>query len=737
MNATANHMNSHASMSDAAIAYAKQGFYVLPLWWPTKGECACPDGRDCGRNTAKHPTTRNGLKDATTDERVIRSWWKRWPQANIGIALEPSGLIALDVDTPEAYATLAEIERRHGELATARQRSGSGNLHVLARRPPFDIRGSYNGITLRGRNYIVAAPSVHASGGIYEWIDAPWDVEPIELPAPVADLFRRRSTTAAETKTTQVDNETQMKRAKGWLAKAEPAIEGQHGQSALFKVCCRLVHGFKLTDSDALSAIVDSYNPRCIPPWSDDEIGEIERKIKEARSKCDSPGNFVVEDRPAPNRSDREPDREAEDDPIPDEARADTVDPDESAAFVTNDKGAILTTQSNVRLALRKLGVSVSVDEFARQEMISGLPSFGPRLDDNALRELRLVIDERFTFRIAKETFDDFITRHAWRNRYHPVRSYLDGLAWDGKDRIDQWLVDAGAPDTPYVRAVSRLVLIAAVRRVRSPGAKYDEMLILESKQGTNKSTALKTLVPEESWFSDDLPLDGDTKKLIEQTGGKWIVEAGELKGMSRSDVTTLKATLSRTVDEARLAYGRKPTIAARQFVIIGTTNETGDYLRDGTGNRRFWPVAVQRFDLHKLRADRDQLWAEAAARERDGASIRLDPSLYKAAADEQANREADDPIEAVLARHLAERTGRIYTEAVLELLGIEPGKATTDQNTRVGAAMRRLGWERTRRRHNGGRVYAYQRGDSEDEISVDVDISGGKRRVHVTGGRS
>ena len=147
-------------------------------------------------------------------------------------------------------------------------------------------------------------------------------------------------------------------------------------------------------------------------------------------------------------------------------------------------------------------------------------------------------------------------------------------------------------------------------------------------------------MCPDEAWFSDDLPLGVDSKQTIERTAGKWLIEASELQGYGKREAELLKGWLSRAVDgPCRLAYARLPVEAPRQFVVIGTTNKLTGYLKDSTGNRRFWPVRVDRFDVAALRRDRDQLWAEAAVRERAGESIRLDPSLYKAAGLEQEAR--------------------------------------------------------------------------------------------------
>jgi predicted P-loop ATPase len=201
------------------------------------------------------------------------------------------------------------------------------------------------------------------------------------------------------------------------------------------------------------------------------------------------------------------------------------------------------------------------------------------------------------------------------------VCDYLAALIWDQQPRIDRWLVDyAGAEDTPYVRAVGRAVLVAAVRRARMPGTTFDGMLILEGPQGIGKTAALRILAVETSWFGDDLPTN-DARQLLEATAGKWIVEAAELRTLGLEDVAALKACLSRTTDEARLAYDTKMTSVPRQFVVVGTTSAT-DYLRDSTGARRLWPVRVARFALERLRVDRDQLWAEAAVTERLGESL-------------------------------------------------------------------------------------------------------------------
>jgi predicted P-loop ATPase len=389
-------------------------------------------------------------------------------------------------------------------------------------------------------------------------------------------------------------------------------------------------------------------------------------------------------------------------------------------------------------VALRRLGVLVRHDIFQDRLIIDGLAGCGPLLDDRAMERLWLTIDERFRFRPGKDFFWTVVGDEARQHAYHPVCAYLASLKWDGVPRIDKWLTTyGGAESTPYTDAVGALALVAAVRRVRQPGCKFDEMVVLESAQGTDKSTALRTLAVRDEWFSDDLPLgNADGKRVIEALAGRWIVEAAELNGMRKGDVDHLKASLSRTHDRARMSYDRLVTEAPRQCVIMGTTN-SAEYLRDSTGNRRFWPVSIKRFDIDALRRDRDQLWAEAAAREAQGASIRLDPSLWAAAADEQAERRIADPWEEMIVEHLLGREGKLKVEDAWKLVGVPEGQRTQEHNRRLGEAMRKAGWDRTRRRARGDRSYVYCKGRSESWIRVERNQHGGVSACYESGSRA
>jgi hypothetical protein len=382
-----------------------------------------------------------------------------------------------------------------------------------------------------------------------------------------------------------------------------------------------------------------------------------------------------------------------------------------SSDFIEDSKGKIIPNhQENVKAGLSQIGCILSFDNFSQKPMVKYTPTDyeGP-LNDSIVNKAWLEIDSRFHFRPSRDFFNAVVDNLADTNRYHPVLDYLNTLTWDGEPRIDTWLIQAGnAGDTEYSRAVSRIMLLAAVKRITTPGCKYDEMVVLESaQQGLFKSSALRALCPNDKWFSDDLPLNVDSKQVVEKTLGKWIIEASDLSGMSSSQVEHLKGMLSRQIDgPVRLAYTRIPIEQPRQFIIVGTTNSYS-YLTDSTGNRRFWPIRINgRFNVDWILENRDQLWAEAYHRIKEGASIRLDPSLYEIAAFQQERRRSEDPWETKLDSVFErDKQWRLTPDQVWAPLGVSIDRQDTRQNARVLKIMETLGFRRLSVRTEDGKV--------------------------------
>lgn len=393
------------------------------------------------------------------------------------------------------------------------------------------------------------------------------------------------------------------------------------------------------------------------------------------------------------------------------------------------DGNQIRQSARNVRTMLLRMGVEFSYDAFSSQNFIVGPgEEEHRRVTDIEITKLFYKLGEKYTFqKLKSDWFRGFIEMEAYESRFHPVREYINGLSWDGVPRVDNWLCAyGGVEDSDYSRAVGALVLIAAVRRIKKPGCKFDEMLVLQGAQGVEKSTALRVLAVRDEWFSDSVPLDRDENKLIEALQGRWIIEDSELSGfMGGARAERVKAALTRASDRARLAYAHIGTELPRQCVIIGSTN-SDQFLSDPTGNRRVWPVKVRAFDIDKLRADRDQLWAEAAVREAKGESIRLRRELWGVAAIEQEGRIVDDPWSMIIERELGvfnEEGGKILGHELWAMLNIPEGLREQKHQRRLGDAMRKLGWDRKKARIDKKLAWCYVKGPTlsirEERITI------------------
>jgi putative DNA primase/helicase len=279
--------------------------------------------------------------------------------------------------------------------------------------------------------------------------------------------------------------------------------------------------------------------------------------------------------------------------------------------------------------------------------------------------------------------------------RFHPVRDWLATLAWDGVPRVDTWLVHAfGAVETSYTAAVGSKILIAALRRVRRPGCKFDHMMILEGPQGIGKSKAISALFSE-IWTTDSLLAELNSRDGALGLLGIWLIEFAEIEQIIRTEVEVIKGFLSRSVDRYRSPYGRGFLKHPRQCVFIGTTNDD-DYLRDSTGNRRFWPIRCQFADVEWVMANRDQLWAEAAAREAAGEDHWLsDPETNTTATKVQAARVQEDVWADRVLNMLGLRTAITIPEVLSDILAIPVERQGKREQMRVAAILRTAGWKR------------------------------------------
>lgn len=257
----------------------------------------------------------------------------------------------------------------------------------------------------------------------------------------------------------------------------------------------------------------------------------------------------------------------------------------------------------------------------------------------------------------SARNYDIAVSKVTDDRSYHPIKEFLASLPeWDEIPRVDTLLVDfLGAVDNAYVRAVTRKTLVAAIARVMTPGCKFDTMLVLSGPQGKGKSTLIAKLCGD--WFNDSLLLsDTKDKTAAEKLQGYWILEIGELAGLKKTDIETLRGFLSRQNDIYRAAFGRRATPHPRQCVFIGTTN-ADTYLRDITGNRRFWPVKVLggtgRGSWELTREEVELIWAEALHYYKQGETLHLPKELEPIAVQEQKEAMEQDEREGTIRDYL------------------------------------------------------------------------------------
>lgn len=344
---------------------------------------------------------------------------------------------------------------------------------------------------------------------------------------------------------------------------------------------------------------------------------------------------------------------ELPDDPAPDEWKR---------KLKITEKGTIAATIENVvtilrhdpavagALALNEMDHNIVARKSLPWRKVTGASQWVDA-DDAALRFYL----ERTYGVASKDKIFDAVNVVAGENKFHPVREYLEGCSWDGVPRVETLLIDyLGAEDNAYTRAVTRKALAAAVARIYRPGCKFDYMLTIRGRQGLGKSAIIAKLGGE--WFSDTFStMQG--KEAYEQVMGVWLMEVGELAGMRKAEAETIKLYISKQTDRFRPAYGRRLQEFPRQCIFIGTTNET-QFLRDTTGNRRFWvvdtPNTPARDMWEELTPETVRLiWAEAVELYRKGEELYLSRDLEKVAREVQEAYEEENPKAGIVADYL------------------------------------------------------------------------------------
>lgn len=744
-------------MLDAALAYGRMGWRVFPLHTIVDGACSC-DKANC-TSPGKHPRTKAGFKDASDDATDIERWWRRWPNSNIGIATG-SGLVVIDVDgfagAQELKALVEANERLPPTLAAE---TGRG-LHLVFKSTPDgpEVRSSARGnVHVRGEGgYIVAAPSRHINGKNYRWANvlavsvlpdwlrqwtqgyeiskkatSSFDLGP--LPAHLQHKNQPDITSHVENSLKQAWSAVEQARLisalgsvpanshDSWvqIGMALQSLEWQRADGS--DIGFEIWVGWSETCPDKFSLSVCEDRWRSFGRRSGVTVASIYHMAQQHGWSGGAP-NPLAQSSSAPIA----PNVQA---PFPGMNGVHSGPMALPAAFGglkpivfpdRTEEGHPKATYTNAIVAVEALGIACEHDLFHNRMLVAGEPLAqwnNIELTDNIVMVIRSLIRHRYGFDPNKQNTSDACQFLCLKNQFDPVLDYLDELQWDGTPRLNTWLTRyLGAADTEFNRAVSRLSLIAAVRRARHPGTKFDQIVVLEGpEEGKGKSSAVRILAGPEN-FSDQKILGVDDRMQQELLEGVWLYEISELSGMNKAEVEHVKAFASRDEDRARPAYGRFRVNIKRRTIFFASTNRT-DYLISDTGNRRFWPVATGHIDLVGLQCDRDQLWAEAALREARGESHLLPEKLWGAAGEQQTSRMAADVWSEAIVNYLnlknATDVSIIDVLCDNQFLQLRPSELGQREQNRAASILRGLDFLRYQRRlPDGKRVWRYRKSE-------------------------
>lgn len=366
-------------------------------------------------------------------------------------------------------------------------------------------------------------------------------------------------------------------------------------------------------------------------------------------------------------------------------------------------------------------------DEFLCRVMVAGSipkePNLAPTrgswrtVQDRDYTAIQELCQRSGLEKISRDIVINGIQKHAYGFPFHPVRNYLEGLKWDGADRLQSFFISCygargqgeedDAPlteaDGRYMAAVAKAIFCGAVARIYKPGDKVDTVPVLEGRQGVSKSEAVGLLF--KPWFSENLPADLGSKDAMSALAGVWGVELSELP-QARKDVDTVKAFLSRRVDRYRPAYAREEIEQPRQCVFLATTNEE-HYLKDTTGNRRFLPVKVGQANLDLIKLLRDQLWAQAVVLYRRGGWW-VEGEMERYASEVASARVAPDPWRDIVLATLENSflPDPFSPGELLQQMGLDITQRTPQAAVRVATILRQIGCRKLKRDRTRGMLY-------------------------------
>ena len=544
----------------------------------------------------KKPLTPHGCKDAKKTPGAIKAWWKKWPDASVGIATgSASNLVVIDEDLDEergidGIRSVEDWQRLHDKLPeTVMAITGRGGYHLYYHYEGADIKnraGLLEGVDVRGEGgYVIAPPSVHPNGTEYQWEYDPEEFAVAEINNTVLALLN------ADKEAHEAESFTLPERIG----------KGERNDTIYRLACSMQSQGYP--DAVIEVTVRKSNLELCEPPLPEKEVDTIlssalrykkgEFKLIKTAEEWHEPKLTMQLDKEG-NPTDRP---------------AQTIANAEEA--ITYDK---------------ELFGRIRYNELAYVPYVYGTVPWKTgkqwrewtNTDDSNLRSY---IEKKYGIKSGEKVMDALANVTA-RFPFNPVKDLLEDCfeRWDGNKHIENLLPSLlGVEKTDYTCAVMRLFMLGAIMRIYHPGCKFDYMLVLVGGQGGGKSTFLRLLALDDSWFNDNFSTL-DSARAVENLRGMWIVEMAELQATKRAkDVETIKSFITSRVDTYRAPYQRRTEQRPRMCVLAGTSNPV-DFLTDPTGNRRFLPITCDRDkatvdifgDELAIKAEFAQAWGEA-----------------------------------------------------------------------------------------------------------------------------
>lgn len=658
-------------------------------------------------------------------------------------------MFTLDVDTRRYDETSNEMQYKDllarfkmpFPVPTFTVKTGGG-AHIYLSCPPGRRYKMYVPETNKAIEIKSLGRYVIGAGSIHPVTKAPYEIIRGSLDdlyeAPEALLRFCESVGPVLSEENEDDSQENQDRFIRYCLQTQPAIEGDGGNNQTYNTACK-ASDFGLSESLCFDIMWEYYNNRCYPKWDKSELEEVITHAYayaqntrgsnsltidlDEFSEDDYADNFETESGGVVNGNSK----------IGNTASRNVADAIKNGKrfrleygqfgwdWYTNREGV----QTNPKPTLKNL-INYLINDHAEKEgqrnplkNLVGFNELAHRIEftrtapwrdyevktfgKNDYVQLKYYMSTRRDLIFPSETIEEGVIIAAMDNRFNPLMEHLDSLKWDGKERLDTWLIDyLGAEDDPvgYTRAVGRITLLSAVARAYDPGSKVDTMTVFEGPQGQGKGTIVEILGGD---FATSMQIHltnyDDHKKTIMRMLGKWIIEIPEMTFTRKNEIEAIKAFLTTRVDNIVLPWGKAAEDIKRSSIFIGTFNPTADgaYLNDTTGNRRYLPVRTGKYKLEAIRKVRDQLFAEAIVRYKNGEKWHMeDPELIKMAEEEQASRTVREVWTERIQEWLEEYEGDHHRFTMLDMgrvvLG-HSGKIDARATRRIGAAMRELGY--------------------------------------------